>query len=144
MIIASQYLLVLGSIKFVVESTIQIQHDNDLMYLSVAKTSAVLYTFYGLMMFFISLSNLKQLSYFSRIFLMLTFVVIIYVGTYCFLMIFYENPLALHVKKSETLFTSEYYNMDFFPLFFELLCQDSYMYEGIAMVPALYSNARDQ
>ena len=75
---------------------------------------------------------------------MVTFVVVIYVGTYCALIIFYEDPLARNLKKGETLFTSEFYNMPFIPNFFELLSQDAFMYEGIAMVPALYSNARDQ
>ena len=34
--------------------------------------------------------------------------------------------------------------MNFSPNFYELMSQDSFMYEGIAIVPALYSNARNK
>ena len=107
-------------------------------------TAFLFYLATGLVVFLITLNNYKQLSYFSRIVLFISFTCIGYVGFYVVFVIYYGNPTAQTLRKGESVFTAPYYNKPFFPNFFDLLAQDTFSFEGIAMVPALYCNARNQ
>jgi hypothetical protein len=85
----------------------------------------------------------KQLSYFSRIVLILSFSTIGYVGLYVALVVYYDNPTEKTVPNGDSIFTAPYYNQPFFPNFFDILAMDAYTFEGICMIPALFGNARN-
>lgn len=92
--------------------------------------------------FVLSLANFKQMSYLSRIFMGVAVVVIIYMFVQIMLVYFFiqsmeDEPGKLIVDKFN-------YEKPIFPYFYVVLAMGNGIYEGITIVPALYSNSRRQ
>jgi hypothetical protein len=90
----------------------------------------------ALIAFSLSWANIKQMSYISRITLMILFSVVLYVFAEASINCVYFY--ALNVDQG----VSFNYNKPFFPGFFIMLTQGTGAYEGIAIVPTLFTNSR--
>lgn len=90
--------------------------------------------------FVLSLANIKQMSYLSRIFLVVAVIVILYVFTQVLLVYLFMQ--SMESESGKPLEDKFQYEKPIFPYFYVVLAMGSGIYEGITIVPALYSNSR--
>ena len=152
MILFSQILCVLAGVKYSSDEFLQIMKEYDVLPFSYQYSKYMVFIFLGAFTLFLTLKNVKQISYFSRFGVLITFLSSLYVLGHCSLILYYRNKedqdlLSLkHVKdnQSRSVISTVNFWKPIWPNFFDQISQESNTYEGIAMIPLLFCNARDQ
>ena len=95
----------------------------------------------------LSYFNMKQLSYFTRIMLVVTMVIWSYLLVYSSIKLYYNSEHK--IDKNTVVFTGnlfehiDHYNKPIWPGYILMCVQGSGLYEGVPLIPKLFVNARN-